>query len=327
MKVTVLGTGAYGIALALMLKKNDKITDLVMWTKFEKEKEEIERLRENKKVLPNIIIPSEISFTTNMEEAIDGSSLIVVAIPAAFCEDVFIELAKYYKTSQHICIATKGIQQESCLFMNELLEKYISTKNISAISGPSFAIDIANNAPIGLSLATESEDTSRVVKSCFDNDTMILKENDDILGTEICGAIKNVIAIAAGILAGMGMPESTQAMLITESLHDIKRLIIELGGRKNTVISFAGIGDLLLTCTSTKSRNYKFGLLIGSMSSQEEIDNYINNNTIEGLYTLKSIYKLTKDRNINIPIIDLIYEIVFKDKDPNNMKSFLTKKL
>ena len=327
MKVTVLGTGAYGIALALMLKKNDRVSDLVMWTKFDKEKEEIERLRENKKVLPNIIIPNEISFTTNMKDAIDNSALIVIAIPAAFCEDVFIELAKYYKMNQHICIATKGIQQESCLFMNELLEKYISTKNISAISGPSFAIDIANNAPIGLSLATENEETSKIVKACFNNDTMILKENDDILGTEICGAIKNVIAIAAGILAGMGMPESTQAMLITESLHDIKRLIIELGGRHNTVISFAGIGDLLLTCTSTKSRNYKFGLLIGSMSSQEEIDNYINNNTIEGLYTLKSIYKLTKDKSINIPIIDLIYEIVFKDKNPDNIKSFLTKKI
>jgi len=325
MKVTILGTGAYGISLALMFNKNTK--DITMWTKFDSEKEMLEKEREHKKVLPGILIPDNINFSNDMKEALEGSELVVIAIPAAFCDDVFNELKNYIKKEQHIVIATKGIEQDTCLFITDVLEKYIKTKNVAVISGPSFAVDIAANVPIGLSLATKNKKTEALLKTYLQNDVLKLRQTNDIIGTEICGSIKNVIAIASGILEGLNMPESTQAMFITESLHDIKELIKALGGDGKTILSFAGFGDLLLTCTSTKSRNFRFGLMIGESRDKKEIQEFIDNTTIEGLYTLKSIYKLLHNKKVDIPIIDLIYDIIFNDVNPNELKKFLIEKV
>ena len=208
----------------------------------------------------------------------------------------------------------------------DVVEKYIKTKNLAAISGPSFAIDIAHFVPIGLTLATKNKVTAELMHRGLENKTLRLRDTNDLIGTEICGSIKNVIAIAAGIIDGMGLPESTQAMLITESLHDIKELIKALGGDGKTILSYAGFGDLLLTCTSTKSRNFSFGKMLGSGIDKDKIEEYMNNTTIEGLYTLKSIHKLIKNKKVDIPIIDLIHDIVFYDKDPNEIKEFLIKK-
>lgn len=324
MKVTILGSGAYGIALALMFNENK--CDITLWEKFEEHAEQLRKTRINERVLPNVIIPKNIKIISDLEESIKDSELIVIAIPAGFVDEVAVELAKYIKKEQHICIATKGIEQDTCLFIDDVVQKYIKTKNIAAISGPSFAVDIANHVPIGLTLATKNKKTAALIHQGLENETLKLRDTDDLVGTEICGSIKNVIAIAAGMIDGMGLPESTQAMLITESLHDIKELIKALGGDGKTILSFAGFGDLLLTCTSTKSRNFSFGRLIGSGTSKDEIDNYINNTTIEGLYTLKSIHKLIKNKKVNIPIIDLIHDIVFYDKDPNEIKRFLIEK-
>ncbi len=324
MKVTILGSGAYGIALALMFNENK--CDITLWEKFEEHAKQLRETRINDRVLPNVLIPKNIKIMSDLEESIKNSELIVIAIPAGFVDEVAAELSKYIKKGQHICIATKGIEQDTCLFIDDVVQKYIKTKNIAAISGPSFAVDIANHVPIGLTLATKNKKTAALLHQGLENKTLKLRDTDDLVGTEICGSIKNVIAIAAGMIDGMGLPESTQAMLITESLHDIKELIKALGGDGKTILSFAGFGDLLLTCTSTKSRNFSFGRLIGSGTSKDEIDNYINNTTIEGLYTLKSIHKLIKNKKVDIPIIDLIHDIVFYDKDPNEIKRFLIEK-
>lgn len=324
MKVTILGSGAYGIALALMFNENK--CDITLWEKFDDHAKQLRETRINDRVLPNVLIPKNIKIMSDLEESIKNSELIVIAIPAGFVDEVASELSKYIKKGQHICIATKGIEQDTCLFIDDVVQKYIKTKNIAAISGPSFAVDIANHVPIGLTLATKNKKTAALIHQGLENKTLKLRDTDDLVGTEICGSIKNVIAIAAGMIDGMGLPESTQAMLITESLHDIKELIKALGGDGKTILSFAGFGDLLLTCTSTKSRNFSFGHLIGSGTSKDEIDNYINNTTIEGLYTLKSIHKLIKNKKVDIPIIDLIHDIVFYDKDPNEIKRFLIEK-
>lgn len=324
MKVTILGAGAYGIALALMFNENK--CDITLWEKFDDHAKQLRETRINDRVLPNVLIPKNIKIMSDLEESIKNSELIVIAIPAGFVDEVASELSKYIKKGQHICIATKGIEQDTCLFIDDVVQKYIKTKNIAAISGPSFAVDIANHVPIGLTLATKNKKTAALIHQGLENKTLKLRDTDDLVGTEICGSIKNVIAIAAGMIDGMGLPESTQAMLITESLHDIKELIKALGGDGKTILSFAGFGDLLLTCTSTKSRNFSFGRLIGSGTSKDEIDNYINNTTIEGLYTLKSIHKLIKNKKVDIPIIDLIHDIVFYDKDPNEIKRFLIEK-
>ena len=323
MRVTVLGTGAYGLALANMLNQNNN--EIILWSKFE---EEITYLqKENKaKVLPNIKLPSNFKYTFNMEEAVNKSKLIIIAVPAGAVNEVSKQLAKYYKKDMHICIASKGIEQNSCLFVSSVVEKYIKTKKLAVISGGTFAIDMFNNCPLGLSLATRNKNTSLIVKEALENKYLKLRTTNDIIGIEICGSIKNVIAIASGMLSGLGYPDSTSCMFITESLNDIKNLIKALGGNKKTILSFAGFGDLLLTCTSTKSRNYTLWKMIGERKPKEEIDNYINNTTIEGLYTLKSIYKLLRRKKVKMPIIDLIYNIIFKETDPDKLASFLITK-
>lgn len=324
MKVTILGTGAYGLALSLMFNK--KVNDIVLWTKFEDEKKEIEKNRGNHKALPNIRIPDNIKVTTDFDDAIKGATLIVIAVPAAFVDDMGQLLKDKITPNQHICVASKGIERDTCSFVHDILLRNVETENLAVISGPSFAIDIANMNPVGLSVATKNPKTEAILKSTLQNDTLKLRTTDDIIGVEICGSIKNVIAIAAGILSGMDYSESTQAMFITESLHDIKSLIDALGGNKNTILSFAGVGDLLLTATSTKSRNFKLGFMIGSNASKEELEEYMNNTTIEGLYTLKSIYKLLGDKKVDMPIIDLIHEIIYEHADPKNLATFLIEK-
>lgn len=324
MKICILGTGAYGLSLSLMF--NENIRDITMWTKFETEKEEIVNTRMNSKVLPNIVIPKNITITCNMQEAVRNANLIVIAVPAGYVDDVCIELKEYYKKKQHICIASKGIERDTCLFVENVLTKHIKTNKLAVISGGAFAVDIVKKVPIGLSLATKNKQTDKLLKNTLQNDFLKLRSTKDILGIEVCGSIKNVIAIASGILSGLGYPESTQCMFITESLHDIKNLIKALGGNKRTILSFAGFGDLLLTCTSYKSRNFTFGKMIGEKTNKEQLDEYMNNTTIEGLYTLKSIYKLIKNKNVDMPIIDLIYDIIYNDKSPNELAHFLRDK-
>lgn len=323
MKVTILGTGAYGIALAFMFNENN--CDITMWTKFSEEAEILNSTRENKRVLPGVIIPDNIKFTTDLNEAVSTAEIIVIAVPGHAVTDV-VDLIKPIYKNQHICIATKGIENDTCLFPYDILIQKIHTKRYALISGPSFAVDIVKKVPIGLTLATHHKDTEIAVKNALQNKYLKLRTTNDLVGTSICGSIKNVIAVASGMLSGMQLPESTQAMFITESLHDIKELIHALGGDKKTILSFAGFGDLLLTCTSTKSRNFRYGYMIGAGEDQEKIDDYVNNTTIEGLYTLKSIYQLVKNKKVDIPIIDLIYNIIFHNESPETLKTFLIEK-
>lgn len=315
MKVGIIGAGAYALTLAHVFKQNN---DVIIWTKLEDEYRELKEKRTNEKVLPNFKLDSNIKITLDLKE-VTKVDLVIVAIPAKFVDSISKELKGLIK-KQYVCIATKGIEQETCLFPIDVFKKYNKTSRIAVISGPSFARDIITDCPIGLSVASKSKKTINIIKKSLENTNIKLRETRDIIGIEICGSIKNVIAIASGILNGLGYPESTEAMFITESLHDIKNLIKALGGSKKTILSYAGFGDLLLTCTSYKSRNFTFGNIMGKKEPKED---YIKNNTIEGLYTLKSIYKLIKNKNVDMPIIDLIYDIVFKDKDPNLLSEFL----
>ena len=324
MKVAILGTGAYGLALALMVHENK--CDIMMWTKFEDEKEMLECYRENKRVLPGVKIPDNIKFTTNMKDAISEADLIIVAVPAGFVDDVSMELKKYYRKEQHFCIASKGIEQDTCLFVTDVFNKHVKTNRLAVISGGSFAVDIVKKVPIGLSLATRNRETEMVVKNALQNKYMKLRSTKDILGIEICGSIKNVIAIASGMLNGMGYPESTQCMFITESLPDIKTLFKKFCGKKKTIKTFSGVCGLGLTFTCYKSRNFSFGKMIGEGKSKKEISDYMENTTIEGIYTLKSIYKLIKNKHVDMPIIDLIYDIIYKDVKPQELANFLRNK-
>lgn len=322
MKVAIIGTGAYGMALASIFYDNK--CSIKMWTNSEEERNLL--LKEGKSDKVDFVIPKDIIISTDMKEVVDKANLIMIAIPAKFLDTTSKELKKYYNSKQVVCIASKGIEQHTCRFLYDVIRDNIRTSNIAIISGGTFAVDIVYKVPIGLTLATKSNYAKDAVIKGMRNDYVKLRNTRDVIGTEICGAIKNVIAISAGILDGMGYPISTSSMFITESLHDIKDLIKALGGSKKTILSFAGFGDLLLTCTSVKSRNYTLGKIIGEGKSKEEIDKYIESTTIEGLYTLMSIRKLIKNKKIKMPIIDLTYDIIINGKSPDELKSFLNKK-
>lgn len=323
MKIAILGTGAYGLSLALMADQNDN--QIMMWTKFKDEKDLLAMNYGNPKLLPNVVMPSNIGYTTDMKECVEGSDIILIMVPAGAVDDVSKELQKYYQ-EQYICIGSKGIEQDTCLFVEDVVRKHIKTKKLAVISGPSFAVDIASYVPIGLTLASEDKQTLKVIKQALENEHLKIRTCDDVVGVEVCGSIKNIIAIACGIIDGMGLPESTKAMLITESMHDIKGLIHALGGNKKTIMSYAGIGDLILTCTSSKSRNFTLGRLIGSKASSKEIEDYKRTTTIEGLYTLESIYKLLRNKKVHMPIIDIMYRIIVEHDDIELISKFLIEK-
>lgn len=324
MTVSLLGTGSYGEAMSLMIYKN--IKDVIMWTSNE---EKYNYYKENKRiesVIPGIEMPKNIKLTNSIEKASKEKDIIFIMTTATHVGKICDEIKPYITKKTIICIASKGIENNTCKFLSDIAREKLKTKNIAIISGPSFAIDMASNKPIGLSIASFSKKAIKQIKKALVSDTVKLRETNDLIGVQICGSIKNVIALAAGILDGMNYPESTQSFLITESLHDIKELIKAVGGNPKTILSYAGVGDLLLTCTSPKSRNYKFGKLVGSGASIEEKQNFLSDNTVEGYYTLHSIYKLVKTNKIKIPMIDTIYKIIVNDDNPENLVKLLINK-
>ncbi len=320
MKIGLFGVGAYGLALSSILIDNN--CEVTMWTKFEKERDDLLKERKNEKLLPGYLLDKNIKITCDVEECIKEKDLLIIALPAAFVDALCQEMAPFID-GNHIVIATKGIEQGTGLFMHEVLQKYLNTNNIAAVSGPTFAIDLITKMPAGLSVASKSPETILLTKQALQNNYIKLRETNDITGVEICGSIKNVIALAAGMLAGLKTNDSTKAMFIAEAMHDMEAILDAFNCNKRTVLSYSGIGDLLLTCTSVKSRNYCLGQLIGEKPNREEIEKYLANTTVEGYYTLESIYQLLKDKEVTIPIIDLIYEIAVQGKDPELLLAFL----
>ncbi len=322
MKVAILGCGAYGLALASILVKNK--VDVTMWSYKEEEKDKLIKTRKSDK-LKNYKIPECINFSNNMNEVVRGKDLIVIAVPTFSFESTVIKLKECIDKRQSVLIATKGIQQDTCLFLHDVFKKHCKNK-IAVISGPSFAVDIIREVPIGLSLATKHNSVDLLVRKCFENELTKFRRTNDIIGIEVCGSIKNVMAIASGMLEGMNAAPSTKALFLTESMNDIKELLFALGGKKKTILSFAGFGDILMTSTSPSSRNFSFGCLIGKGKSKQVIDNYLKETTVEGMYTLQSIHKLVKKKNVKMPIINLIYDIINGKKDKEEILSFLINK-
>lgn len=323
MNVTILGAGAYGLGLALRFNNNTK--KIIVWSKVEEEIKELTKTKENKKALPGIKMPNNIVFTCNTKKAIEGSDIVVIAVATKYISSVCDEIKPYVK-DKHIVIASKGIEQDTNLFASIIVKNILKTKKLCTISGPSFAKDMATDTLIGLSLATTNKKTKEAVVNALSSDTLKIRTTSDFIGVELCGTLKNIIALAAGMLDGMGASESTKAMFLTESLNDVKVLIKKLGGNEKTILSFAGFGDILLTATSTSSRNYTFGRLIGSNASTKEKEDYLNNNTVEGVYTLKSIYGLIKSKRVKMPFIDFIYDVVFDYRKPEDIIGFLKEK-
>lgn len=324
MKITIIGTGAYSIGIAKMLAKREK-NNIMLWTENEDNVIEFNRHHVLSKIMPNVVLPDNVSITNSYEEALKDAKIIFLITSVKYITSVLNDILPYYKKIP-ICIASKGIHDITLSTLSTLVKEKLHTNNICVISGPTFAVDLVNDEPTALAIAGFNKKTIDIVKKNLENDSLKLRISSDVIGIELCGSIKNIIAIASGILKGLGYSESTQAFLINESLHDIKHIIHALGGRKKTILSFAGIGDLLLTCFSTKSRNYTFGYIVGSTNDTNKIQEYLKNNTVEGYYTLNSVYKMLKKKRINIPLITTIYNIVVNGKDPHTLATFLIKK-
>ena len=323
MKVSIIGTGAYGLALAINISKNAK--EICMWTENEKKYLEWKETKNLKSIL-DIKLPKNIKVSENYEEVLKDSKLIIIACASKYVDMVCRDMKKYYNKSIPICIATKGIEETTEDLLSNVVKNILHTRNIAVISGPTFAIDIAHDEAVALALGYTNKKTRDTVLKCLSTNRFKLRPTKDMLGIQLCGTIKNVIAIASGILAGLNYTESTRAFLINESLHDIKNIIRYLGGKPKTILSFAGIGDLMLTCSSTKSRNYSFGYIIGSTKDPKKIKDYLSTTTVEGYFALDTIYKILQFKNINIPLINLIYDIVYNEKDPNSLVDFLITK-
>lgn len=323
MKIGILGAGAYGMAMASVFDNNGH--KIKIWSNSEEEVNLLLTNHKSNKI--DYIIQDDFVITTDMKLVVMDADIIVIAVPSEFVRNVCMELNKYFKEEQIICIASKGIENNSCLFMDDVVRQCIKTDNIAVISGGTFAEDMVKEVPVGLTLATKSKLAGDIILKAMENDYVKIQITDDIIGTEICGSIKNVFAIAAGMLEGMKYPESTKSLFMTEVIKDIKFLIKSLGGKEETILSFAGIGDILLTCSSSKSRNYTLGKMIGEERERQEIKKYIDSSTIEGLYTLNSIKKLLKDKEIEMPIIDLISDIIMGKKNLIELNNFLKKKV
>lgn len=321
LKVGIIGTGAFGIALASILDKNNN--KVVMWSKFKEEIDELNSTRVCSK-LNNYCISDSILFTNDMEEAVDNADLIILVVPANFIDDT-TRLLKGYYNNQHICIASKGIEESRGEFLHNIVGEILNTDRIGVISGPSFAVDIVESVPVGVTLASKNTETASIIKEAFANEYFKVSITSDMIGVSICGCVKNIIAIGSGIISGMGYPISTTSLLITLALNDIKNLIACLGGDENSILELAGVGDIILTCTSTKSRNYSFGKLIGETDDKQVIDNYVHNNTIEGLSALVNINKIVDNLGIYTPFIKLMHDVILGDKSKNELINFIIK--
>ena len=305
MKISILGTGAYGMALASIFYNNGHF--IKMWTNSNREKDMLVKLGHSDKV--DFKIPREILISTNMEEVINDTNLIVLAIPSKFMENTLIEVKKYYN-NQIICISSKGIREDGTMLYS-IVNDILNTDLISVISGGTFAVDMVYRVPIGLTIASHNDTAIKMTYNALKCDFVKIDTTEDVIGVEICGSIKNVFAILMGIIDGMEYPISTTSMFFVDIIRNIKEIVNKLGGNSNTIFTYAGIGDIFLTCTSPKSRNYTLGKMIGMNKDKKEIDDYIKNNTLEGLEALKSLVGIIDKYNIDMKVVKLLDDVIY----------------
>lgn len=317
MKIAVLGIGAYGIALANVFCENKN--EVVMWSKLEAEVKEVLEKRENSKVLPGIKIPEEIKILSDLKEAIDNTDIIVIAVPTKFVREISKDVSIYLDEKQIICLVSKGIEEGTNKLMSEVAYEETKSENICMISGPSFAIELANNVETGFAVASKELKNAEIIKKCVENDKVIVETTEDIMGIQISASAKNVFAILMGMLEGMGKSDSTKAAILTCLVSDLKLIIKAFGGNEKTIFTYASIGDMLLTCMSNKSRNYRFGYNLGKGLSIEETFEAMQLTTIEGLYTLNSLINVLKEKNVEVKSINLLREIIYEGKKIEHM--------
>lgn len=305
-KIVILGSGGWGIALAIIANSNGN--QVTLWTPFDEEAEMLNTTRESTKLLSGIKIPEEIKITTDIYVA-SGADMVIIAVPSFAVEETARELGKVGNIKLVVNVA-KGLQKGSCERLSEVITRHIPTADFVVLSGPSHAEEVARKEPTSLVAASNSITAAEFVQRTMMCETLRIYTGDDVIGVELGGAFKNIIAVAAGICDGMGLGDNPKAALMTRGLSEIARLGVKLGARQETFAGLTGLGDLIVTCTSTHSRNHRFGVLVGEGVSVDEALKRIG--TVEGYHAALLAAELAKKEGVEMPITMGVYSVLYE---------------
>ncbi len=312
-KVGVIGAGSWGTALSVLLHDNGH--QVTIWSIDPDEVKMLDEQREHVKKLPGVKIPGELNITGDLEEAVRGKDFIVLAVPSAFTRSTAKKMCPYVAEGQIIVDVAKGIEDNTLLTLSRQIEQEIPQADVAVLSGPSHAEEVGRKLPTTCVVGAKTKKTAEYLQEMFTSKVFRVYTSPDILGIELGGSLKNVIALAAGIADGLGYGDNTKAALITRGIAEIARLGIRMGGKAETFSGLTGIGDLIVTCSSVHSRNRKAGYLIGQgMTMQEAMDEV--NMVVEGVYSAKAAAKLADQYEVSMPIVKAVNEVLFAGKNP-----------
>lgn len=312
MNISVIGSGSWGTALTLLLCGNGH--RVCLWSYREEESAILKKERENKALLPGVSFgDADITFTSDISFAANFGEIIVSAVPSK----AVAETARLLKIAdgKTIVNVSKGIDEESLSRISEVFKEALPSSDIAVLSGPSHAEEVARKIPTTNVISCENPDKIKLLQDIFTSDNFRVYTNDDMIGVELGGALKNAIALCAGVVDGLGYGDNTKAALMTRGLHEITRLGVTLGAKRETFLGLTGIGDLIVTCTSMHSRNRRAGILIGQGKSLSQALKEVNM-TVEGVGAIRAAHKLSSLHNVNMPIINAAYSVLFEDANP-----------
>lgn len=311
-KVSIIGAGSWGTALALLLHKNGN--EVTIWSKFDAEIQMLKEHHEHLDKLPGVKLPEDMVFTTDLEASIKGMDLMVLAVPSAFTRGTARLMAPYVEEGQIIVNVAKGIEEATLMTLSDIIEEEIPQATVTVLSGPSHAEEVGKGIPTTIVVGARKKDVAEYIQNLFMNEVFRVYISPDILGIELGAALKNVVALAAGIADGLGYGDNSKAALITRGMAEITRLGMAMGGKMQTFSGLTGIGDLIVTCASMHSRNRRAGILIGQGKSMDEAMAEVKM-VVEGVYSAKAAIALAKKYNVQLPIIEQVNLVLFEGKN------------
>src|SRR5678815_3376265 len=319
-RITVIGAGAWGTGIAIVLGRGGR-HQVRLWAHEKEVRDSISTRRENELFLPGVSIPATVSPTGSLQDALDGAQIMVSVMPSQHCRHLFQQMFPFLKPELLFVSATKGLEEETLLRMTEVAAQVIELKcgfvpRIAALSGPSFAKEVARGDPTAITVASKDSALAETVQREFSDPRFRLYTNDDVAGVELGGALKNVIAIAAGVCDGLGLGHNSIAALITRGLAEITRLAVACGGRQETMAGLAGLGDLVLTCTGGLSRNRSVGVELGRGRKLPDIIAGMHGAVAEGVFTTQAAVGLARAHGVEMPITGQMDAILHRDKPP-----------
>ena len=317
-KIAIIGAGAWGTALSIVLGRQNRHT-VRIWAREEQVRHSIAATRTNAVFLPQCRIPDCVAVTGDAAEALQDAEFVVSAVPSQHCRSLFEELASHLRPELMVVSATKGLEQSTLLRMSEVISAVTNaTSRVGTLSGPSFAAEVARGDPTALAIASQDSDLRNAVQREFSDGSFRLYRNEDVIGVELGGSLKNIIAIAAGVCHGLGLGHNSIAALITRGLAEMTRLVVACGGRSETMAGLAGLGDLVLTCTGGLSRNRSVGVELGRGRKLSEVIAGMHGQVAEGVFTTHAAVQLARARDVEMPITEQMHAILTEGKDPRH---------